>query len=460
MIHVIMPVYNTETYLEEAIESVIGQTLSFCDNIKLHLVDDASADSSLTICKRYQKMYPDNIEVTHFEKNRGVSAARNYAVEKCRNEQSAIVGFVDSDDRLAPDALQKVKAYFEKHTDINFATVEIYYFDAVEKAHKLNWRFENKQVVDIYKDYTFPQYYIGGAFLKGRALQNLHFDENMSFWEDALAVNQVILGEGKYGLIKDAIYYYRKRQDESSLVNQAWKSPERYTSFLEDGYVRLMNDCRRKKLRVIPYIQFVVAYHMRVFMMKSKKEVVGEVIETDEGMEEFRERLQKVLKRISEKVIINIPTSLPIIEAMLSMRRGRQVRAKRVYKDNDCVLVYKGKELARMSERSVRLFHIINDGSENDGKWRGRFATPIYAMKKDDYIFAESHGVKIKSEEYICRKQLFILGKRLRCYFHAGFVIDIPSDWDKAVFGIHMDEGNADIYMNEVVFADIEQVYF
>ena len=51
MIAVIMPVYNTEEYLGAAIDSVIGQTLSFEENVRLYLLDDASTDGSLKICQ-------------------------------------------------------------------------------------------------------------------------------------------------------------------------------------------------------------------------------------------------------------------------------------------------------------------------------------------------------------------------------------------------------------------------
>ncbi len=455
MINIIMPVYNTDKYLEEAIDSIVGQSLFTQGCVQLYLLDDASSDHSLEICREYESKYSDRIRVIHFEENKGVSVVRNYGVSLICDAEDEIVGFVDSDDKLAPDALEKVNKYFWDHKDINVAAMEIFYFDAIEKEHKLNWRFRQRDVVDIKKDYTFPHYYIGGTFMRREALKRLHFQEDMSFWEDALAVNQIIVDEGKYGLISGAIYYYRKRRDESSLVNQAWRGEERYTTFLNDGYMRLMDDCKKKKHRVLPYIQFVVAYHVRVFMMKSKSEIVDEVMETDEAMAQFRDRLQVVLKRISEKVIINLPTSLPIIEAMLSMRKGRQVRAKRIYRDGDCLLVYKGKILTRMSERKVRLFYIVDNGSDFDGMWRGRFCSPAYAMHREDYIFAEHDGQKIASVEYPCRRQLFILGKRLRCWYHAGFAISIPKEWDRAVFGIHMDEADQDIYMNEIVFAEV-----
>lgn len=455
MFSIIMPVYNTESYLEEAIESIINQTIFAKGQVHLQLLDDGSRDGSLSICRRYEKMYPELVTVTHFEENQGVSAIRNYGVEQAKGLDDVIVGFMDSDDRMELDTLERVETFFGQHEDVNFAATEIHLFDAVEKPQRLNWRFEQREVVDIKKDYDFPHYYIGGAFVRRSALMNLHFEEKMSFWEDALAVNQVILQEGKYGLVRGAKYYYRKRNDDTSLVSRAWKEESRYTSFLQEGYMTLMDFCKKKKHRVIPYIQFVVAYHLRIFMMNSNSESVGAMMDSPDEMTEFRKRLQKVLRRIKEKIIVRVPTTLPIIEAMLSVRKGRPVRVKKVFTGDDCLFVYKGYTITRMSERNVALFYILRDGSEYDGMWRGRFSTPAYAMKKEDYIFAEHEGQRIRSIEYPCRKQLFILGQRYRCWFHAGFVIDIPKEWESARFGIHVHESGTDILMNEIVFEEI-----
>lgn len=460
MVAVVIPIFNTEKYLKETIDSVIHQTLSFAGQIRLVLLDDASTDGSLSICQEYQKQYPEQIFLKHFEKNQGVSALRNYGLLLCREKGDELVTFLDSDDRMGENALEKAVAYFEAHPDIHIATIERLYFDAVEKEHRLNWRFQETDVVDIKTQYNFPQYYVGGVFVRESALQQLHFDESMDFWEDALAVNQVIVEEGKYGLIRGAYYYYRKRNDQTSLVDTAWGKKERYTTFLKSGYGSLFQYSKKKRHRIIPYVQYLVVYHMRLFMMKSKQEIIHEVL-TEEEIVTLRYSLQKLLKKVRVEVILKLPTSLPIIEGMLSMRAGKQVRAKRIYKENDCVLMYKGVELARMSERSVKLFHVIDDPeSEFHGMWRGRFCTPIYAMKVADYIFAEHNGVRIDSVEHPCGKQLFILDKRLRCYFHAGFAIRIPADWDRATFGIHIAEANADIRMNEIVFDEVNQVYF
>ena len=63
---IIIAIYNTEEFLEEAIESIINQTIGF-EDIELILVDDGSIDSSKDICLRYKEKYPDNIQYSYQE---------------------------------------------------------------------------------------------------------------------------------------------------------------------------------------------------------------------------------------------------------------------------------------------------------------------------------------------------------------------------------------------------------
>ncbi len=450
MIWIIMPVYNTEKYLEEAIESILGQTIFYQDDIRLLLLDDASRDGSLAICKKYEKQYPDKIRVIHFENNRGVSRVRNYGLSLCAKEPGAVVGFVDSDDRLAPDVLEKVRDYFRAHPSLCIASTEIHYFEAAQGENKMNWRFREREVVDISKDYMYPQYYIGGVFFQKRALKMLHFDEDMAFWEDAMAINRLILQEGKYGLVKGAVYWYRKRQDESSLVDRAWHDKKRYAAFLEDGYLKLMNDCRKKKLRVIPYIQFVVAYHLRLFMLPGNEETVNEMVSQEE-LAGFRKKIKKILKKIRVSVIIRVPTTLPVLEAMLSIRSGRKVRARRTYTEDDCIFSFRGYELTRMSQRKVRLV-ASPDSPDSEGMWRGRFDTPIYQMTEEDSIFAVRGKERVDAIRRPCRKKIYVLGDKMRNYRYAGFALEVPKQWDRAVFGIHTN--GIDILLNEVIFEE------
>lgn len=90
-VSVIIPVYNTEDYLKECIESLVNQTLR---EIEILIVNDGSTDSSFEIMKEFKNKYPNIIKI--FDKvNGGQASARNYALPFAQGEY---LGFVDSDD--------------------------------------------------------------------------------------------------------------------------------------------------------------------------------------------------------------------------------------------------------------------------------------------------------------------------------------------------------------------------
>lgn len=94
-VSVIVPVYNTEKYLNDCIDSIVTQTI--IERIEIILVNDGSTDDSPKICDSFALKYK-NITVIHQE-NAGVSAARNVGIEKASGKY---IGFVDSDDYIFP----------------------------------------------------------------------------------------------------------------------------------------------------------------------------------------------------------------------------------------------------------------------------------------------------------------------------------------------------------------------
>lgn len=93
-ISVIIPVYNTEQYVEECLDSLIEQQFQ---NWECLLIDDGSIDNSGNICDRYAKK-DSRFKVFHIE-NSGVSAARNLGLE---NTSGKYIAFIDSDDTVEP----------------------------------------------------------------------------------------------------------------------------------------------------------------------------------------------------------------------------------------------------------------------------------------------------------------------------------------------------------------------
>lgn len=90
LISIVVPIYNSATYLEYCIESLSNQTY---ENLEIILVNDGSTDGSLDICNRY-KILDERIIIID-QKNEGVSSARNNGINVAKGE---FIGFVDSDD--------------------------------------------------------------------------------------------------------------------------------------------------------------------------------------------------------------------------------------------------------------------------------------------------------------------------------------------------------------------------
>ena len=101
-VSVILPVYNGQDYLKEAIDSVIAQSMA---DFELILVDDGSTDRSPSICDAVASA-DSRVKVLHTS-NGGLSVARNRGVDACCGD---VVMFVDADDRLHPDALRWLSA--------------------------------------------------------------------------------------------------------------------------------------------------------------------------------------------------------------------------------------------------------------------------------------------------------------------------------------------------------------
>lgn len=112
LISIIVPVYNSEKYIEQCITSVLNQCYK---KIELILIDDGSTDLSGQICDTYAKK--DKRVVVIHQTNQGVSKARNKGVEVSKGNW---IMFVDSDDWIDSQLLSKVGKYLSGEYDIVF----------------------------------------------------------------------------------------------------------------------------------------------------------------------------------------------------------------------------------------------------------------------------------------------------------------------------------------------------
>ena len=119
-VSIIIPIYNSAQYLTECLESVVGQTWR---DIEIILIDDGSTDDSASICKKYLL---DNRVRYYYQKNAGVSIARNTGIQYATGDY---ICFVDSDDWLELDAVERLQN--------ETADIVIYNFYHGEKKHQM-----------------------------------------------------------------------------------------------------------------------------------------------------------------------------------------------------------------------------------------------------------------------------------------------------------------------------------
>lgn len=106
LVTVVLPIYNVEKYLDRCIKSVVNQTY---ENLEIILVDDESPDRCPEMCEEWAKR-DKRIKVIH-KKNAGLGIARNSGIDNANGEY---ICFVDSDDYVALDTIEKAYALAKK----------------------------------------------------------------------------------------------------------------------------------------------------------------------------------------------------------------------------------------------------------------------------------------------------------------------------------------------------------
>ena len=230
LISIIIPVYNVSRYLAQCLESVLGQTYT---NLQIICVDDGSNDGSGEICDFYAKR-DSRLQVIH-QKNAGAGAARNVGLSAAEGD---FIGFVDSDDYIAPEMYQSLLDVLMQ-TDSDIAacnTVEVFQNrmvgnDSGEGIRCFSGMELLKKTVEHWKYYIMVN-----KLFRRELVEGVYFPEG-NIIDDGFYTYEIIARTVSVVWIERGLYYYRQRR--SSVMN------------LESNRVRRERDALRlQKARV------------------------------------------------------------------------------------------------------------------------------------------------------------------------------------------------------------------
>ena len=292
-ISIIVPIYNTEKYLTNCINSIINQSYK---NLEIILVNDASTDNSLNICKEFQE---EDKRIVLFDiEHSGVSKARNCGLD---NATGDYIGFVDSDDYIEPNMFETlIKAIKKYSADISMCKKkscrrltsfsEIKEFDYIE--------YTSKQALEqLLLDKDIGNYVTIKLFKK-ELFENIRFPVNRTY-EDILTTYKLFIKSKKIIYIPQVLYHYYQRDD--SICNDITK--ESILSFLNAIFERY--DYLKKSYKGI---ELYNVYSIVNVVIKMSYWAIG--IKKDEIYDkDVYPYIQKVLKEVDlvdEKELIKI----------------------------------------------------------------------------------------------------------------------------------------------------------
>ena len=224
----IVLVYNGLPYLEECINSLVNQTL---DNLEILLINDASTDDSLSVCKKFEKMY-DNVRLIDKEKNEGLATSANLGISLARGEYIILV---DNDDIIPSYAYEKLynKA---KESDEDVCTGKANFLigqSQFEFDFRENYVWRKEQVIEDVND--FPELFEDAYYWNKIIRKDLLMKHDIKLpigmiYADRYFAHMAYVYANKVAIIPDCVYLWR--QIKSSL-SQGRRNTDNYVNRLD-----------------------------------------------------------------------------------------------------------------------------------------------------------------------------------------------------------------------------------
>ncbi len=210
LVSVIMPVYNAELYLVDAIESILNQTV---ENFEFLMIDDCSTDDSWHIMRAYQKRYKC-IRLYRNTRRKGLALSLNILLPKTRGN---FIARMDADDIALPNRFLHQLRYLKKHPRVVACGGHEYVIDGDgEVIGEKRFPTDSQACREWIMNYMVIQPPL--LMARGTIMRALTYD-NSIFGNDDISMHFKLLKRGDFGNVDKIIFKYRKRGDSLTHIN-------------------------------------------------------------------------------------------------------------------------------------------------------------------------------------------------------------------------------------------------
>lgn len=308
---VISAVYNVEKYLDDYFSSLVNQSLSFKKHIHLIVVDDGSTDSSAKIIKKWQAKFPNNIRYVYKE-NGGQASARNLGLQYVDTDW---VTFIDPDDFVSSQYFKVIDDTLINNKDVYAVgcSLELYLENGrvMKNTHPLKYKFDSKNKKHLISnlDKNIQMSASSTIFKVNKDITEgyCHFNEKIKpNFEDAKFIADYFLFnyDKKIIFVENAKYYYRKREDGSSTLDNSWKKIELFYDVFEFGLIPMLESYKLKFKLVPKNIQWTAIYHISWYFGKLINKNHNHSILNEEQENKFLQLLDSVFFMIDSQAIM------------------------------------------------------------------------------------------------------------------------------------------------------------
>ena len=234
LVSIIVPMYNSEKYIVRCIDSLLEQSY---ENIEIIVVDDGSSDNGVDIIKKYS----DNRINIYQKKNEGVSATRNFGIEKSNGD---FLLFVDSDDYVSKDIVEIMVDKIKNINSMVFCNNDEIWSNRVEKRILFtgdNVQLDKTNVLRVIA--SGKAGLVCSKLVSNRVIKenNIMFDKNLKVGEDQLFFLNVAQYTKEFKYVNKSLYFYDRTNENSATIKYQNKLYDNF-SYLQKEVIKIFNN--------------------------------------------------------------------------------------------------------------------------------------------------------------------------------------------------------------------------